>query len=92
MAASAYTAQSSGVTVAGKPDAPENGDDAWNCRLSAVGLDACRRSSRPSAGEGAKGPRLYDWAGQIRPCTGPNWLLVRRSIALPGIQPHGLLT
>jgi SRSO17 transposase len=42
---------------------------------------------RLSAGEGAKGPRLYDWARvSIRPFGEPDkgyWLLVRRSIAKP---------
>src|ERR671919_78609 len=40
---------------------------------------------RPSAGEGAKGPRIYDWPRvPIRPWAEPDkgyWLLVRRSIA-----------
>ena len=42
---------------------------------------------RCSAGDGAKGPRLYDWAVvEIRPLREPgegHWLLVRRSIAKP---------
>ena len=42
---------------------------------------------RLSAGDGAKGPRLYDWTGvPIRPLKEPGkgyWLLVRRSIAKP---------
>ena len=39
---------------------------------------------RRSAGDGAKGPRVYDWAWvEIRPLKEP-WLLVRRSIAKPG--------
>ncbi len=42
---------------------------------------------RLSAGEGSKGPRLYDWGRvSIRPGSGPDqshWLLVRRSIADP---------
>ena len=42
---------------------------------------------RCSAGDGAKGPRLYDWAVvQIRPLREPgkgHWLLARRSIATP---------
>ena len=43
---------------------------------------------RCSAGNGAKGPRLYDWAAvDIRPLREPDkgyWLLVRRSLADPG--------
>ena len=43
---------------------------------------------RRSAGDGAKGPRVYDWARvEIRPLKEPSkgyWLLVRRSIAKPG--------
>ena len=42
---------------------------------------------RCSAGDGAKGPRLYDWATvEIRPLREPGrgyWLLARRSIAKP---------
>ena len=42
---------------------------------------------RCSAGDGAKGPRVYDWATvEIRPLREPckgHWLLVRRSIAKP---------
>jgi hypothetical protein len=42
---------------------------------------------RLSAGDGAKGPRLYDWTRvPIRPWKAPGkgyWLLVRRSIANP---------
>ena len=41
-----------------------------------------------SAGGGAKGPRIYDWAAvDIRPLREPgkgHWLLVRRSLANPG--------
>jgi SRSO17 transposase len=38
-----------------------------------------------SAGDGAKGPRIYHWArAAIRPLAGPGyWLLIRRSIADP---------
>ena len=43
---------------------------------------------RCSAGNGAKGPRVYDWAAvEIRPLREPSkghWLLARRSIAKPG--------
>ena len=44
--------------------------------------------ARCSAGNGAKGPRVYDWtAVEIRPLREPgkgHWLLARRSIAKPG--------
>ena len=43
---------------------------------------------RCSAGDGAKGPRVYDWAAvDIRPLREPgkgHWLLARRSITKPG--------
>ena len=43
---------------------------------------------RISAGDGAKGPRVYDWtAVEIRPLREPgkgHWLLTRRSVANPG--------
>ena len=43
---------------------------------------------RCSAGDGAKGPRFYDWATvDIRPLREPgkgHWLLARRSLANPG--------
>ncbi len=43
---------------------------------------------RYSAGYGAKGPRVYDWATvDIHPLRKPgqgNWLLARRSVANPG--------
>ena len=46
---------------------------------------------RCSAGEGAKGPRVYAWAAvAIRPLREPGrdyWLLVRRSISKPGSWP-----
>src|SRR5215218_6597605 len=42
---------------------------------------------RHSAGDGAKGPRLYDWAwAPIRPLKAPGkgyWVLARRSLADP---------
>ena len=42
---------------------------------------------RRSAGDGAKGPRIYDWAAvEIRPLREPgkgHWLLARRSVANP---------
>ena len=47
---------------------------------------------RRSAGDGAKGPRVYDWVRvEIRPLKEPGkgyWLLVRRSIAKPGELAH----
>jgi SRSO17 transposase len=47
---------------------------------------------RLSAGDGAKGPRLYDWARvPIRPLSDPDrgyWLLVRRSLADPTELAH----
>ena len=46
---------------------------------------------RRSAGDGAKGPRVYDWAWvEIRPLKEPDkgyWLLVRRSSPSPGSWP-----
>jgi len=48
--------------------------------------------ARLSAGEGAKGPRLHDWARvPIRPLSDPDrgyWLLVRRSLADPADRAH----
>lgn len=47
---------------------------------------------RLSAGDGAKGPRLYDWARvAIRPLADPDrgyWLLARRSLADPADLAH----
>ena len=47
---------------------------------------------RLSAGNGAKGPRLYDWArAPIRPLADPDrgyWLLVRRSLTDPDDLAH----
>jgi SRSO17 transposase len=47
---------------------------------------------RLSAGAGAKGPRVYDWArAAIRPLSDPDrgyWLLVRRSLADPTQVAH----
>ena len=44
--------------------------------------------TRCSAGDGAKGPRIYDWATvDIRPLKEPGrgyWLLARRSVSKPG--------
>ena len=53
----------------------------------ASGVEECAWV-RCSAGDGAKGPRAYDWATvDIRPLREPGqgyWLLVRRSLANPG--------
>ena len=50
--------------------------------------------TRCSAGDGAKGPRVYDWAVvEIRPLGEPGkgyWLLARRSIAQPGELAYGV--
>ena len=53
----------------------------------ASGVEECAWV-RCSAGDGAKGPRVYDWAAvDIRPLREPGkgyWLLVRRSLSNPG--------
>ena len=53
----------------------------------ASGVEECAWV-RCSAGDGAKGPRIYDWATvEIRPLREPGkgyWLLARRSLANPG--------
>ena len=53
----------------------------------APGVEECAWV-RCSAGDGAKGPRVYDWAAvDIRPLREPGkgcWLLVRRSLSNPG--------
>ena len=53
----------------------------------ASGVEECAWV-RCSAGNGAKGPRIYDWATvDIRPLREPGkgyWLLARRSLANPG--------
>ncbi len=53
----------------------------------ASGVEECAWV-RGSAGDGAKGPRIYDWATvDIRPLREPGkgyWLLARRSLANPG--------
>lgn len=46
---------------------------------------------RLSAGDGAKGPRLYDWALAALPGSEPGrgrWLLIRRSITPPDREPE----
>ena len=73
------------------------GGPAWvcnfraRCRSLAVKTGALGMPTlewqRLSAGDGSKGPRLYDWGWlPIRPWSEPgrgHWLLVRRSIADP---------
>ena len=53
----------------------------------ASGVEECAWV-RYSAGDGAKGPRVYDWATvDIRPLREPgkgHWLVARRSLANPG--------
>ena len=56
--------------------------DRLTSQVDELGWTSC------SAGDGAKGPRVYDWAVvAIRPLGEPGqgyWLLARRSIAQPG--------
>jgi SRSO17 transposase len=69
------------VAVTSKQRAP-SGFDSVKIR-ACFGADDWRRLS---AGEGAKGPRLYDWAYKEYPSLQPGWnrgLLVRRSITEP---------
>jgi SRSO17 transposase len=69
------------VRVAGAEDGPKRRADEIAAELSG------RSFRRRSAGDGAKGPRLYDWARvAIQPegdGKGRHWLLIRRSIADP---------
>ena len=69
------------LAVTSKQRAP-SGFDSVKIRTEACfGADDWLRLS---AGEGAKGPRLYDWAYKDYPSLQPGWnLLVRRSIAEP---------
>ena len=64
----------------------EGGSAQVAARELAQGIPA-ERWQRLSAGDGSKGPRLYDWGWvPIRPWSAPDqghWLLVRRSIADP---------
>lgn len=64
----------------------DRGQGAQQCRADAI-ADAIQPDEwqRLSAGDGAKGPRLYDWARQPLDCEGKDpdwahWLLARRSI------------
>jgi SRSO17 transposase len=71
------------LAVTSKQRAP-SGFDSVKIRTEACfGADDWQRLS---AGDGAKGPRLYDWAYKDYPSLQPGWdrgLLVRRSIAEP---------
>jgi hypothetical protein len=69
--------------VTSKQRAPSGFDSVKIRTRACFGADDWRRLS---AGEGAKGPRLYDWAYKDYPSLQPGWnrgLLVRRSIAEP---------
>jgi len=71
------------VAVTSKQRAPSGFDSVKIRTRACFGADDWRRLS---AGEGAKGPRLYDWAYRDYPSLQPGWnrgLLVRRSIAEP---------
>jgi SRSO17 transposase len=71
------------VAVTSKQRAPSGFDSVKIRTRACFGADDWRRLS---AGEGAKGPRLYDWAYKDYPSLQPGWnrgLLVRRSIAEP---------
>jgi SRSO17 transposase len=71
------------LAVTSKQRAPSGFDSVKIRTTTCFGADDWRRLS---AGEGAKGPRLYDWAYKEYPSLQPGWnrgLLVRRSIAEP---------
>jgi SRSO17 transposase len=71
------------VAVTSKQRAPSGFDSVKIRTQACFGADDWRRLS---AGEGAKGPRLYDWAYKEYPSLQPGWnrgLLVRRSITEP---------
>ncbi len=66
---------------------------ATDVRVDAVAAALAPQAWKPiSAGPGAKGPRLYDWArAAIRPLAGPGyWLLVRRSRIDPANRAYYL--
>jgi SRSO17 transposase len=70
------------LAVTSKQRAPSGFDSVKIRTRACFGADDWRLS----AGEGAKGPRLYDWAYKDYPSLQPGWtrgLLVRRSIAEP---------
>jgi SRSO17 transposase len=71
------------LAVTSKQRAPSGFDSVKIRTQACFGAKDWRRLS---AGEGAKGPRLYDWAYKDYPSLQPGWkrgLLVRRSIAEP---------
>jgi SRSO17 transposase len=71
------------LAVTSKQRAPSGFDTVKVRAETCFGTDDWRRLS---AGDGAKGPRLYDWAYRKYPSLQPGWnrgLLVRRSIAEP---------
>jgi SRSO17 transposase len=71
------------LAVTSKQRAPSGFDSVKIRTTRCFGADDWRRLS---AGDGAKGPRLYDWAYREYPSLQPGWnrgLLVRRSIAEP---------
>jgi SRSO17 transposase len=71
------------LAVTSKQRAPAGFDSVKVRTKVCFGTDDWQRLS---AGEGAKGPRLYDWAYRQYPSLQPGWnrgLLVRRSIAEP---------
>jgi SRSO17 transposase len=71
------------LAVTSKQQAPSGFDSVKIRTTKCFGPDDWQRLS---AGKGAKGPRLYDWAYRDYPSLQPGWnrgLLVRRSIAEP---------
>jgi SRSO17 transposase len=71
------------LAVTSKQRAPSGFDSVKIRTQACFGTDDWQRLS---AGDGAKGPRLYDWAYKGYPSLQPGWnrgLLVRRSIAEP---------
>jgi SRSO17 transposase len=71
------------LAVTSKQRAPSGFDSVKIRTQACFGTDDWQRLS---AGEGAKGPRLYDWAYREYPSLQPGWnrgLLVRRSITEP---------
>jgi SRSO17 transposase len=71
------------LAVTSKQRAPSGFDTVKERAAACFGTGDWQRLS---AGDGAKGPRLYDWAYREYPSLQPGWnrgLLVRRSIAEP---------
>lgn len=66
---------------------PEYGPEQYAADELAAALSA-EDWERLSAGDGEKGPRLYDWAGipirPLREAGWAHWLLVRRRLTVPG--------